>query len=102
MQREDWRNHAAFALPACATATFAKRCPELLPEGLQPALKPLIEQVAEMSARIAMFDRMIHQLAKTQFPEMQVPGVGELTAMIFVLTLGEKGRFRKIEMSVAI
>jgi transposase len=61
-------------------------------------LKPLIEKVAEISARIAMFDRMIQQLVKTQFPEMQalaqVPSVGELTAGTFVLTLGEKGRFR--------
>lgn len=57
-----------FRLPACATVTFAKRCLGLLLEGLQPALKPLIEQVAEISARIAMFNRMIQQLVKTQFP----------------------------------
>jgi transposase len=85
-------------LPACATTTFAKRCLELLSEGLQPALKPLIEQIAEISARIAIFDQMIQRLVKTGFPEMQmlvqVPGVGELTASTFVLTLGEKGRFR--------
>lgn len=88
-----------FRLPACATAIFAKRCLELLTKGLQPALKPLIEQVAELSSRIAMFDRMIQQLVKTQFREIQalvqVPGVGQLTAATFVLTLGEKERFRK-------
>src|SRR3569833_1402916 len=46
-----------FRLPNCSTKSFHKRCLALLPDGLQPALKALIDQVAQMSEQIQIFDK---------------------------------------------
>jgi transposase len=86
-------------LPKCSTKSFHKRCLALLPEGLKPALKPLIDQIAQVNAQIEIFNKQIGEMTKETFPEtqalVQVPGVGALTAITFVLTLGDKCRFQK-------
>jgi transposase len=86
-----------FRLPACFTRSFHKRCLAILPEGLKPALKPLIEQIEQISLQIEVFDQLILQMAKKTYPEAQpltkVHGVGTLTALTFILTLGNKQRF---------
>ena len=86
-----------FRLPPCSTKSFHKRCLMILPEGLKPALKPLIEQIEQISKQIEMFDQLILQMARKTYPEtqalMKVHGVGVLTAVTFVLTLGDKQRF---------
>jgi transposase len=47
--------------------------------------------------KIKQYDRQIQQLGQTEYPETQallkVHGVGHLTALTFVLTLGCKERF---------
>jgi transposase len=84
-------------LPSCATKYFHRRCLAALPEGLLPALKPLLEQIEHMTAQIQLYDRLILEMTKTSYPETQallkVNGVGPLTALTFMLTLGEKRRF---------
>lgn len=86
-----------FRLPSCSTRSFHKRCLGLLPDGLKPALKPLIDQIAQISEQIQIFDKEIDNMADEAFPETQaltqVFGVGTLTAVTFVLTVGEKHRF---------
>ena len=86
-----------FRLPNCSTKSFHKRCLALLPDGLQPALKALIDQVAQMSEQIQIFDKEIERMADETLPEtqplVQVFGVGTLTAVTFVLTVGDKHRF---------
>jgi transposase len=58
---------------------------------------PVLQQIAEMTVKIKMYDRQIQQLGQTEYPETQallkVHGVGHLTALTFVLTLGSKERF---------
>jgi transposase len=62
-------------------------------------LGPLIHQIAEISVKIKEYDKAIKRLNATQFPETQaltkVYGVGDLTALTFVLTLGNKERFAR-------
>jgi transposase len=86
-----------FRLPSCATKSFHKRCLALLPDGLKPALRPLIGQIAQMSEQILVFDKEIEKMADDTLPETraltQVFGVGTLTAVTFVLTVGDKHRF---------
>jgi transposase len=86
-----------FRLPSCATKSFHKRCLALLPDGLKPALKPLIDQIAQMSEQIQTFDKEIEKMADETLPEtqalVQVFGVGTLTAVTFVVTVGDKHRF---------
>jgi transposase len=86
-------------LPASSTLTFAKRCLAVLPPGLAGALGPLLHQIAEMTVRIKQYDRAIQKLTETDYPETQplikVYGVGHLTALTYVLTLGDKKRFQR-------
>lgn len=86
-----------FRLPSCSTKSFHKRCLALLPDGLKPALKPLIDQIAQVTEQIQTFDQEIAKMADEAFPETQaltqVFGVGTLTAVTFVLTVGDKNRF---------
>jgi transposase len=88
-----------YRLPASSTVGFAKRSLAAMPQGLAQALGPLIHQIAEISLKIKEYDKAIKQLNATQFPETQaltkVYGVGDLTALTFVLTLGNKERFAK-------
>ena len=88
-----------YRLPASSTLVFAKRCRAVLPPGLAQALGPVLEQIADMTVKIKAYDRLIQQLTETEYPETQallkVYGVGQLTALTYVLTLGSKERFQR-------
>jgi transposase len=86
-------------MPASSTRCFAKRSVAVMPPGLAQALGPVLEQIAEMTLKIKQYDRQIQELGQTKYLETQalvkVPGVGHLTALAFVLTLGSKERFEQ-------
>jgi transposase len=86
-------------LPKCSTASFHKKVAACIPEELQPALEPLLETIASLSTRIHHYDRELEARAQEHYPETrllrQVQGVGTLTALTFVLTLGDPGRFEE-------
>jgi transposase len=88
-----------YRLPASSTLCFAKRCMAVLPPGLAEALGPVLEQIAAMTVKIKQYDRTIKRLTETEYPETQallkVYGVGQLTALTYVLTLGSKERFQR-------
>jgi transposase len=88
-----------YRLPASSTLCFAKRCMAVLPPGLVQALGPVLEQIADMTVKIKAYDRAIKRLTETEYPETQalirVYGVGHLTALTYVLTLGSKERFQR-------
>jgi transposase len=88
-----------YRLPASSTLCFAKRCMAVLPPGLAKALGPVLEQIAAMTVKIQQYDRAIKRLTETEYPETQallkVYGVGQLTALTYVLTLGSKERFQR-------
>src|SRR5271154_5596389 len=88
-----------YRLPASSTLCFAKRCMAVLPPGQAQALGPVLEQIAEMTKKIKHYDRLIKRLTETEYPETQalvkVYGVGQLTALTYVLTLGSKERFHR-------
>ena len=88
-----------YRLPASSTMTFAKRCLAVLPPGLAEALGPILHQIADMTVKIEQYDREIQKLTETAYPEtealIKVYGVGHLTALTFVLTLGNKQRFQR-------
>jgi transposase len=83
-------------LPKSITGTFGKRALDTLPEFLRTALAGLLDQIDALSKRIADYDRQIGELAG-RHPELarleSIPGVGRLTALTFVLTLGRADRF---------
>lgn len=76
-------------LPGCSSESFAKMKP-MLPVELAKLVGPLLEQVARLSAQIAVLDQQVEALVKN-YPEIgtlrTVPGVGPLVAATYVLTL---------------
>jgi transposase len=83
-------------LPPTVTVTFGARALAVLPEPLQAALKALLEQIDDLGRRIASLDQAVDQTA-AKHPEIepmtQIAGVGKLTALTLVLTLGRADRF---------
>ena len=86
-------------LPKCSTASFHKKVAACIPEELRPALEPLLETIASLSTRVRHYDRELEQLAEEHYPQTkllrQVQGVGTLTALTFVLTVEDPGRFEE-------
>jgi transposase len=86
-----------YRLPLCSTESFPKWCcAELKPELLM-VVGPLLSQIEQLTAHITDYDERIQQLCASTYAEAQrlrqIPGVGPVTALTFVLTLGDKARF---------
>ncbi len=86
------------ALPSCTAKAFHRKMADHIPDGLRPALLPLVEAIGELTARIAAAGHEIEALCEAH-PETQalrqVTGVGPITALTFVLTIEDPGRFPK-------
>lgn len=88
-------------LPACGASQWSEeRIEEAeLPEAVRETLRPLLQQVATLTAQIHKCDETIEQIARKHYPETellrQVSGVGNLIALTFVLTVEDRERFQK-------
>jgi len=86
-------------LPKCDSSVFALLMQDRLPGDLRPALEPVLRVIATLTTSIKECDCTIETIAATRYPEtrvlMQVPGVGPLTSMAFVLVLEDPHRFAK-------
>ena len=86
-------------LPACNAEAFVRRAREHIPEGLQASLEGLFVVLEEITKQIRVHDGMIETISEVKYPETavlrQVPGVGPVTALAYVLTLEDPGRFEK-------
>jgi transposase len=86
-------------LPPCSTESFAKKARPAVPAPLRPALEPVLDSIHDLSARIRSYEQEVERLADEAYPETetmrQIKGVGALTALAFVLTLEDPGRFSK-------
>lgn len=85
-------------LPGCSADAFARRALEKLPPPLKGSMEPLLAVIADLSERIASFDRDVEAWGQ-RFPATQllrqVKGVGPLTALVYILTLGDPHRFAR-------
>jgi transposase len=86
-------------LPKCPARSFHKRAAAHIPEALQPALGPVLEQIGSLTQRIRDYERQLEKVSEEHYPETgllrQVEGVGPLTALTFVLTIEDPYRFEK-------
>jgi len=86
-------------LSKCTAAALPKRAIEQLPDASRPALEPLLQMITEVTAKIREYDKAIIKIAETRGAEAdkltRIPGVGPLTAVTFMLTLDEAGRFKR-------
>jgi transposase len=85
-------------LPTCAAEAFHRLAWSAVPSELSVSLKPMFESIAALSQQIRVLEVEIDRLATESYPRAQlltqVPGVGNLTALTFLLTLGDPYRFR--------
>jgi transposase len=81
----------------CDSPTFVRRAREApLPSELQTALEPLLQALQALCEQIKVYERMLQEMAKHSRdaqPLLTIHGVGELTALAFVLTLQDASRF---------
>jgi transposase len=86
-------------LPTCASERFAARSRTVLPAGLEASVGPLLEQTDQLSLEIQKMEVDIEKLANQSYPETarlkQVPGVGPITALTYLLTIEDPSRFGK-------
>jgi len=86
-------------IAGCDTKCFHQRAREQLSEGLVDRLEPVLTVIEELNRQIAEYDRQIESMCRQQYPETallrQVPGVGAITALTFVLTIEDPKRFSK-------
>lgn len=82
-------------LPKCSAEAFVTRCSSLVPPMLAPAVNDILEQITKMTMTIKTYDKAITAMMK-RHPEAQVvaqiKGVGELTALAYVLTIEDPHR----------
>lgn len=84
-------------LPSCSAAAFVKKVGPSVPKELKIPLTPLVSTLAELEGEIRSYDKKIELLGEKQHPETsvlrQVTGVGPITALAYILTLEDPGRF---------
>ncbi len=90
---------AGSRLPSCSADSFAKKVSSAIPEPLRPAVLPMLDTIGSLTQQIRIYDRQIEAMCDAKYPEThalrQVPGVGALTALAFVLILEDPARFAR-------
>lgn len=85
-------------LPKCTSESFARKTPDGVPALLKPALDPLYEVLGKVDEQIKHYDQAIEQIAE-RYPDTRIvsqpKGVGTLTALVFILTIGDKNLFQR-------
>lgn len=90
-------------LPDCETTRFPQQVADVVAEPLRPALAPMLEVIDQFNEPLYEYDCLLEHWARTRYPESsrltQVKGVGTLTALTFMLTVGTKSGFPGLEIS---
>ncbi|BCL59603.1 IS110 family transposase [Desulfomarina profundi] len=86
-------------LPSCSTECFHKKAISHIPQQLQLGLGPVLILIAQLNKQIKTLDKEIESISSERYPETEllrrVKGVGPITALAFVLTVEDPGRFGK-------
>lgn len=86
-------------LPACSAPAFHRKALPHVPPSLLAAVDVLIAQIGQLTASILEMDKRIAEVAATRYPVTelltQIPGVGTLTALTYVLTIADPERFQR-------
>ncbi len=86
-------------LPKCTADAFSRKALSHIPEDLRGSLVPIVEMVGTMTQQIKVYNKQVEDLCEHKYPEtellQQIPGVGPLTSLAFVLTLEDPKRFPK-------
>ena len=84
-------------IPKCSAESFHRRAAASIPAEFKGALLPLLTMVEALTSQIRAMDAQVESVSKERYPETallrQVPGVGPLTALAYVLVLEDPQRF---------
>ena len=82
---------------SCSSTAFHRKLK--IPSELRVALEPLRDQIESLTGRIQELERHFEQVSQDLYPEtallQQIPGVGPITSLAYVLTIDDPGRFRR-------
>ena len=83
-----------------STERFHKVVKRGLPGSVKRMIAPSVQAIEELSLRIKLLDREIRSLVDHKYPETtwleQIPGVGAVTALYFVLKIEDPARFERV------
>lgn len=86
-------------LPKCSTEVFAKRVRPCVPKAHKEALEGLLDNIEAMTQSIREYDEKLEAMVKERYPEaellQEIPGVGPLTSLGFVLVVDDPSRFAR-------
>ncbi len=86
-------------LPECSAESFQKIELGQIPEPMRRGLKGMLRQIGTLTAQIRRYDNEVERLCREAFPETellrQVPGVGPVTSLAYVLVIDNPSRFAK-------
>jgi transposase len=84
-------------LPSCSPESFVSKVRKELLPFLASLLTPFLVVIESLCEQIEKYEEHIHRIAREKYPETevlsQIHGVGTLTALTFILTLGSAERF---------
>jgi transposase len=83
----------------CSAEAFVGRARHQIPTELRNASEPVLGVISDLTKRVHEMDKQVERLAEEEYPAVarlrQVPGVGALTALAFVLLVEDAGRFKQ-------
>lgn len=86
-------------LQRCSTEAFTAKLAKQIPAAIRPAVAPLLELIDQFNEQIRYYDEMEEHIARERYRKYTllsaVGGVGVHTALSYMLTIGEPGRFEK-------
>jgi transposase len=84
--------------PKSDTPNFALRVKDVVPDELQPALEPILEQLESLTLRVKKLDTQLEDIAAADDTVARlrtIPRVGIVTALTFKLVIEDAKRFKK-------
>ncbi len=85
-------------IPKCSAEAFVTRASALVPKELARAMSVVLEQIAGLTAAIKVLNKSVTSMMESHPAAKivaQIPGVGELTALAYVLTIEDPQRIRR-------
>lgn len=81
----------------CSAEAFVSRARQDMPTGLGAVVEPILFVLSTLTAQIGEMDRKVERVAR-EYPAVarlqQLPGVGPVTALAFVLLVEDPARFK--------